>query len=486
MSEEEKGGSGREQGLEAAASSVRALRESLKEARADASEAGASAAAGAPAEPSALSRGQADASVGQGGSKAGKGTESVEGAVQAESKAGTASVEVAAAGSKAGEAAVQADGKAEGKSDGKAEGKSEGKASDVSATGQGSTGQGSNSAAAGLGAAGRAASSSSAARAPASATRELEDELDDEDVSRELGGGSWRRWAALGGLVAAALGIGAMVLLGQRNSERYLLRCAAEHIVAEHGRGFPPWGERRLSGKQWKPITLPLAAECLTRQAQSEVELAGWYAEALMEQAGHVLAAGKLDQLEAAAAQLEQAALLTRAPERRAERAQLQRLWGDVEYGRALAKLAEARQALAEAARGLDEAAKKDPRYATDAAARARELRRLLAELGAPGLAEAGAPVSPLPAPAVSEPSSSLPPEVPAVPAGTTSAPEATGSASSGPPAPTVPAPTGPPAPSAPGAPAPPAGASGSSPGAADPAAPDAGPTPVPAGGVLL
>ncbi len=478
MSEEEKGGSGREQGLEAAATSVRALRESL-------SEAGASVASG-PTAPSTPSRGQADASAGQGGSQAIKVEEAVEGAVPAESKAGAASGRVGAAGSKAGEAAVQPEAKGESKNDGKPESKNESKpeskneskpeskneskASEVSATGQGSS-----SAAAGLGAAGRSASSSSTARAPASATRELEDELDDEEVSRELGGGAWRRWAALGGLVVAALGIGATVLLGQRNSERYLLRCAAEHIVAEHGRGFPPWGERRLSGKQWKPIPLPLAAECRTRQAQSEVELAGWYAEALMEQAGQVLAAGKLDQLEAAAAQLEQAALLTRAPERRAERAQLQRLWGDVEYGRALAKLAEARQALAEAARGLDEAAKKEPRYATDAAARARELRRLLAELGAPGLAEAGAPVSPLPA--VSEPSSASPPAIPDVPAGATSAPEATGPAPLGPPAPTAPAPTEPVAP---------AGASGSSPGAADAAAPDAEPTPVPAGGVLL
>lgn len=449
MSEEEKGSSGgREQGLAEAASSVRALRESLKEE-------GAS-----PSEGVAAVSGQAKESAAQVESSGGKesaaqvASAAGEGAAPAESKAGAAG--------KAG--AAQSAGTAQ----------SAGKAS----------------AAAGLGAAVVAASSSGATRSAAGSTRELEDELDDDDVSRELRGGSWRRFAALGLLVAVALGIGAVVLLGQRNGERYLLRCAAEHIVAEHGRGFPPWGERRLSGKQWKPILLPLAAECRTRQAQSEVELAGWYAEALMEQAGQVLASGKLDQLEAAAAQLEQAALLTRAPERRAERAQLQRLWGDVEYGRALAKLAEARQALAEAARGLDEAAKKEPRYATDAAARARELRRLLAELGAPGVAEAGAPVSPLPAPSANEDSSAAPPAIPEVPTDAISTPGATEPGAAGPatPAstgdPTGPAPAaqGEPPPAAPGDTSGTANSSSTPPPA--PAAPT--PAPVPAGGVLL
>lgn len=465
MSEEGKGGAGgREQGLAEAAASVRALRDSM-------GEAGAAQASGASAERTS------EASEASDTSEASEASEASEGA--------------------------------------SARGEAAGKASATGKGSSGSAGRGTEGApAAPAVPAAPAAVTPPAPTAPAAVTppaptpatraartpaRELEDELDDEAVSRELRGGSWRRWAALGLLVAVVLGVGAVVLLGQRNGERYLLRCTAEHIVAEQGRTFPPWGERTLSGKQWKPISLPLAAECRDRQAQSELELAGWFAEALMEQAGPVLAAGKLDQLEAAAAQLEQASLLTRAPERRAERAQLQRLWGDVEYGRALAKLAQARQALAEAARGLDEAAKKEPRYATDAAARAKELRRLLAELGAPGVAEAGAPQRPLPglAPAASEPSSPLPPSTPeapaapAAPAPAGSEPEPTpdaGPATSAPIGePTASAPTPPTAPGAPPATAP-GGASGSaSPPSTPPPAPAAPtPAPVPAGGVLL
>ena len=198
-------------------------------------------------------------------------------------------------------------------------------------------------------------------------------------------------------LVALALGAGAAVLLGRWNSQRYVLRCDAERVVAERGRAFPPWGERALEGKPWKPIALALSAECVDRETRSEPELTSWYLTMLMEQAAAKLSARKVVEVDAAAAQLEQAAFLARDPERREQRALLEQLRGDVEYWRAVAKLTSARDALTEAAKLLEEAAQKKPRYATDAAARAVRLRRLVVELGASFAAEASDPAGTAP-----------------------------------------------------------------------------------------
>lgn len=298
-------------------------------------------------------------------------------------------------------------------------------------------------AAPGAGAAAGSAEATSSAGAAGNAGRRgaREEEFDDDAVAAELRGGRrWGRWAVLSVLVALALGAGAAVLLGRWNSQRYVLRCDAERVVAERGRAFPPWGERALEGKPWKPIALALSAECVDRETRSEPELTSWYLTMLMEQAAAKLSARKVVEVDAAAAQLEQAAFLARDPERREQRALLEQLRGDVEYWRAVAKLTSARDALTEAAKLLEEAAQKKPRYATDAAARAVRLRRLVVELGASFAAEASdpagtaplgvpplvvpgaAPSQPLappqitPSPSAGAPSSSQPPALPQLP----------------------------------------------------------------------
>jgi hypothetical protein len=253
----------------------------------------------------------------------------------------------------------------------------------------------------------------SARRAPAAATSSsAADELDDDRVAAELGGrSSLRRWATLIGAVLLVLAVGATFVLGHLNGQRYVLLCGADHVTAQQGRSFPPWGESRLEGLQWKPIAIPPAAECRDREAGSEAELAGWYLSLLVDQATARLTARKVVDVDLAAAQLEQALLLARAPERREQRRDIARLLGDVEYWRAVEKLRVASDSLADAARQFEEAALKQPRHVTDAPARAQQLRRLLEELAGrmappPGPGTAPEPLAPsagtaLPAPPV-------------------------------------------------------------------------------------
>jgi hypothetical protein len=141
-----------------------------------------------------------------------------------------------------------------------------------------------------------------------------------------------------------------------------------------------------------------------------------------------------------------------------------------VEYWRAVAKLTSARDALTEAAKLLEEAAQKKPRYATDAAARAVRLRRLVVELGASFAAEASDPAgtAPLGVPPLLVPGAA--PSQPLAPLQTPPSPSAGAPSSSQAPAPPQRPPSQPPA------------APSGGPDAGVPAS-DAG---VPAGGVLL
>ncbi len=192
--------------------------------------------------------------------------------------------------------------------------------------------------------------------------------------------------SVLGGLTIAAL-----IFLGRANAQRYVISCALDHVSAEQGRAFPPWGAHPLSGPEWRPITLAPNAECKERETEDEAELERWYLEILVDRASTALTArGILDTipggsadprtanpLDAIAAQLDQALLLARAPDRRDQRKEVERLLGDVHYWRAAARMRDATGALLDAAKQFEAAATERPRHQTDAGAWASFLHKL-------------------------------------------------------------------------------------------------------------
>ncbi|MCB9572952.1 MAG: hypothetical protein H6709_12775 [Kofleriaceae bacterium] len=185
------------------------------------------------------------------------------------------------------------------------------------------------------------------------------------------------------GALIAGLLIASMVLLGRSNAGRYFLRCGADHISAERGRSFPPWGSRPLGGPQWKAIKIPPDAECQSRETADLAELEGWYLDALVAQAQAKLTAKEVTAVDQAQQELEQALLLARDPERRDQRKEVDRLLGDVEYWRGRARVRAAIDTLEEAGARYDAAADKRPRHASDAAAWAGWVRHVARELAA-------------------------------------------------------------------------------------------------------
>src|SRR5262249_12081465 len=101
--------------------------------------------------------------------------------------------------------------------------------------------------------------------------------------------------------------------------------------------------------------------------------------------------------LDVISAQLEQALLLARAPERRDQRKEIERLIGDVHYWRAAARVRDATATLLDASKQFDGAAAERPRHQSDAAAWATYLRKLTDDLhaGPTGAAPTAAPVQP-------------------------------------------------------------------------------------------
>jgi len=201
--------------------------------------------------------------------------------------------------------------------------------------------------------------------------------------------------AALAALVGGV--IAAFVLVGRSNAGRFVFQCGETTISARRGRTFPPWGESRLSGAEWKPIAIPPGAECRSRETDSNAELAQWYLEALVEQAQAKLTAKDVTEVDVAQQELEQALLLARDPERRDQRKDVERLLGDVEYWRGSAQVKEALETLDEAAKRFDAAAEKRPRHAGDAAAWAAWLREVAGTLrgGPDGTARPPQPATP-------------------------------------------------------------------------------------------
>jgi hypothetical protein len=229
-------------------------------------------------------------------------------------------------------------------------------------------------------------------------------ELADDDL--ELDGEPRRRHRLLMLVAAAALVVGltvaGIVLLGRVNSDRFELNCTTTHAIAEQGRAFPPWGTRPLAGAQWKAIPLPANARCKSEELDRVEALEARFLGLLLERASEALVAKNVTDtfaaadLDAIAAQLEQALLLSRAPERADQRKQVERLLGDVEYWRATLRLREAVTAMDVAARQYDAAALKRPLHVSDAGAWAALVRRLADDLRA-GPGGASAPLAPSP-----------------------------------------------------------------------------------------
>ena len=249
--------------------------------------------------------------------------------------------------------------------------------------------------------------------APPPRSRRKRGDDDDDDGPRKPGG---RRtmWIG-GGVLVLGLVVATFALLGHANAQRYVIACAADRVSAEQGRSFPPWGTHPLIGAEWQPIALPSSAECKPRETEDLAELERWYLELLIDRASTTLTSsdlldpvptGKANPLDTAAGQLEQALLLSRAPERRDERKEVERLRGDVTYWRASLRLRDASAGLAEASRQFDAAAAQRPRHVTDAAQWAAFLRRLGDELhaGPGGVAVVPGPVEPAAEPSPAEP----------------------------------------------------------------------------------
>lgn len=193
------------------------------------------------------------------------------------------------------------------------------------------------------------------------------------------------------------LTIAAAVFLGRANASRYMLVCTADHVSPEQGRAFPPWGSHSLSGSEWRQLALPPNAECKPRETDDADELARWYLDMLVDRASTTLTAHDLlehipgpgaaatatNPLDIASAELEQALLLARAPERRDQRKDIERLQGDVEYWRAAARARDAAAALVESAKQFEVAAAHRPRHVDDASAWATFARKVADELHA-------------------------------------------------------------------------------------------------------
>jgi hypothetical protein len=198
--------------------------------------------------------------------------------------------------------------------------------------------------------------------------------------------------AALATLLAVAIAL--CIVLGHFNQQRLTIRCEPDRIVALQGRGFPPWGDREIDDAQLAAIVIPKDTECIERRSDNRDELEQWYLVTLIDQATARLTRRAATDVDVAAAQLDQALLLSRRPERRDSRKDIDRLLGDVEYWRALDRLKSSSDALLQAATEFDSAAKKRPRHATDASQWAGHVRRLVDELrNGPSPTGAGAAV---------------------------------------------------------------------------------------------
>jgi hypothetical protein len=180
------------------------------------------------------------------------------------------------------------------------------------------------------------------------------------------GGGGWprSRWILLA--CAAALLVTAGIL-GYFNSKKYYFTCDDSFIAAERGRFFP-WGRAELSGKKWEHIPIGPEVRCGDSTVASEDELTDLFARAIIDRATDML--GRDDKnvdLEEAARRLDQALLLTRAPDSE-RRKKVDNLRGDLAYRRAQRRYTSGVTALREAAALYEKAATHVPVHTRDGA----------------------------------------------------------------------------------------------------------------------
>ncbi|MBA2543608.1 MAG: hypothetical protein H0V17_28460 [Deltaproteobacteria bacterium] len=247
---------------------------------------------------------------------------------------------------------------------------------------------------------------------------DLDDDDDFGDQPQRKGRGKLIAIMSLVGVLG--LGIGALVVLGNLNKQRFMITCEPQEVHAKQGRGFPPWGERSIDDEgdpsgptMWKPIKIPPEAECRERETEDQEELSRWYLDILVERASSLLTAREVTKIDDAAGLLDQALLHARAPERRDHRRDIERLLGDVGYWRASAKLKDAATALTDAAKQFDAAAAQRPRHVSDANAWATYVRKLAEELraGPNGALTAFPPMPPMPGREPARPGVALPVE---------------------------------------------------------------------------
>jgi hypothetical protein len=231
---------------------------------------------------------------------------------------------------------------------------------------------------------------------------------DDPDADADPDSVARRRRTIIVSTVAIVVGltIATLVFLGRANGQRYFVVCGSDHVAAEQGRGFPPWGSRSLGGPEWKAIPLPPNATCKPGEVDDIHLLTGRYLEILIAQASASLGAHDLldrktdgkgaSELDVAAAELEQALLLSRDPDWHTQREQVEHLLGDVEYWRASQRLREAAAALTDASKQFDAASARHPAHVKDSSAWATLVRRIAGELHA-GPAGDAEPLIPMP-----------------------------------------------------------------------------------------
>ena len=180
-------------------------------------------------------------------------------------------------------------------------------------------------------------------------------------------------------LIVLAIGLGVGGVLSYFNHQRLYLACGDQDVRAERGRWFL-WGRAPLEGERWKSFELP--GVCDSREVDSMSELESAFLELLVTRASALLAAENPDP-ETTEGLLEQGLSLARAPEHKPQRAELERLRGDVEYWRGRAEITGAIERLKSARQHYDEAVKIGPRHAGDADRWVSFIDRLLERVGA-------------------------------------------------------------------------------------------------------
>jgi len=202
---------------------------------------------------------------------------------------------------------------------------------------------------------------------------------DDEDSPRR----STRRLMLAVGIGIVSVLAAVLIITGYMNSRHYYFVCGAEQITAERGRVFPPWGQRRVSGKEWTPIDIPANTECASEELDDQEQLEEMFSVALVEQAESRLKSGVPENVDIAEEQLLQALLLSRKPraELRDRRKKIERLRGDVEYWRAAAQIEQVVQKLSQAGDRFKDAAARRPRLNSNASAWAEFSRGMSDEI---------------------------------------------------------------------------------------------------------